>query len=920
MTGFLFESGPRRGERVTLAEDRVYTVGSAPECDIRIDDELVSPIHCKIRGKEGRFYVKDAGSENGTLVNDRPVEVVRLEPGDKLALGTTILTFLGDESDERVGKELDGYRILERIGRGGMGTVYRAEQLSLHREVALKVLPPELGRDATFRERFLREARAAAQLNHPNIVQVYDAGEADGLLFYAMEFVPGGTIEDRILASPGGLPLDEALRYLSDAAQALDYAANKGIVHRDVKPENLMITELGGVKLADLGLAHPVRGDRDDAGRFGTPHFLAPEQARGEPVDIRADLYSLGATFYRMLTGETMYHGRTAREIVRKQIQEPPPPLRAKRPDVPEAIERIYLKLVAKDPDERFSTPAELLSAIEEARGRPRRRRALLLGVLGVLAAAAAASLWPTSTSEAPPVAVGNSLGAPVEPARSPAPTDLAEDLERQRLALERQARENEAMAALLRLEEELDAVPAEEAVRRLGEFAAAHEGTEAAEKALRHARDLEEEIAERRRREAQTVAAVEKAAAALDRALEALDRSGPAEALRAIATWGGAPEALRDREALVAARARAAERLARWIEERLERVEKEAREAIAADDIESASARIEELRSLGELTGEVPAGLEALAQALTRARGLAEELAAAREEAERRLHRARRRADLATLRYDPLFAEAAEAARAHRFGDARQALERIVERLATDDYRRAAVRRLEDARAAERMVAEWAARIASSAGTATVTHPLRGVSARIVEFDRQRQAVLLEVRRGAAASRGYVDLTEFAAPERFVEIYLAGSSDSSSDAPAVARALLIHRLGRLAETASGIAAILADYDPQRGWTDEQRAALAQLRPPPVSCELLDRALADAGEAAEEVRARIAREGEAQAELEKALAPFLAQNAAGFRNAAEALEAFCRRYAETDVFLALHPVLAGLDSPWEPRP
>ncbi|MFG0318069.1 MAG: FHA domain-containing protein, partial [Planctomycetota bacterium JB042] len=223
MPVLIYETGPRKGQTIRLEEGGVYVLGRDPRAQVPIDDELASRQHAKLRGKDGRYFVKDATSSNGTLVNDARVDLAELSSGDKVTVGTTILTFLSDQEAGGDGRTLGGYKLLQRLGRGGMGTVFRALQLSLNREVALKILSPELSRDPSFPDRFLKEARAAGQLNHPNIVQVYDVDREGGLVFYAMEFVPGGTVEDR-LNKEGALPVDEALRLLLDAAKGLQYA------------------------------------------------------------------------------------------------------------------------------------------------------------------------------------------------------------------------------------------------------------------------------------------------------------------------------------------------------------------------------------------------------------------------------------------------------------------------------------------------------------------------------------------------------------------------------------------------------------------------------------------------------------------------------------------------------------------------
>src|SRR6185436_5290982 len=237
----------------------------------------------------------------------------------------------------------------------GMGTVYRAIQISLDREVAFKVLSPDLVKDKAFVEQFFREARAAGQLNHPHIVSVYDVGQIGDTYYYSMEFVRGGSLEDR-LREEGKLPVPEVLRIALEATMALEYAESHHIVHRDIKPDNLMLAEDGRVRVADLGLALSLKSSADHKGQpiLGTPHFISPEQALRREVDIRSDLYSLGATMYRMLAGQTVFTGTSAEEIIKKAVREEPQPLRKLNPEVPEKVAVLVHRLLEKDPADRL--------------------------------------------------------------------------------------------------------------------------------------------------------------------------------------------------------------------------------------------------------------------------------------------------------------------------------------------------------------------------------------------------------------------------------------------------------------------------------------------------------------------------------------------------------------------------------------
>lgn len=262
-----------------------------------------------------------------------------------------------------------GYEIYEKIGHGAMGAVYRARQLSFDRPVALKVLSAELSNDPTFVERFLREARAVARLSHPNIVAGIDAGEVGGLHYYVMEFIDGTTTQG-LLRSRGTLSETECARIGAAVARALDHASHHGIIHRDVKPQNIMVGKEGTVKLCDLGLAKRL-GNTDpsltaDGIAIGTPYYISPELARGEhDVDIRSDLYSLGATLYHLATGEPPFRAENYALILKKHVSEAPLHPRRVIPSLSEEFCRILLRCLEKTPADRYLHPAQVAQDFE---------------------------------------------------------------------------------------------------------------------------------------------------------------------------------------------------------------------------------------------------------------------------------------------------------------------------------------------------------------------------------------------------------------------------------------------------------------------------------------------------------------------------------------------------------------------------
>ena len=271
------------------------------------------------------------------------------------------------------GQQFAGYEIIAEIGRGGMGAVFQARQISLQRPVALKILPPHMAGDAGYLARFQAEAVAAASLNHPNIVQVFAAGESEGIEYIAMEFVEGETIQHR-LRRCGRLPLTEALDVAYHVASALDYAWQSAqLIHRDVKPDNIFLAQNGAVKLGDFGLAKFLREGASSVTLtghvMGSPHFISPEQARGlRDVDFRADLYSLGCTLHCLMTGRTVFEGPDFVSIVLKQVNDVPAPITTLLPDCPASINRLLARLLEKDREKRPQSYAELVELIVHAR------------------------------------------------------------------------------------------------------------------------------------------------------------------------------------------------------------------------------------------------------------------------------------------------------------------------------------------------------------------------------------------------------------------------------------------------------------------------------------------------------------------------------------------------------------------------
>ena len=264
------------------------------------------------------------------------------------------------------------YELDREIGRGGMGIVYKAKDKRLKRHVAVKLLPPELAFRGEIRSRFLKEAETAAQLSHPNIVPIYSVDERDGLVYFVMAFVPGENLAARI-HSAGRLPPDEVRRILKETADALAYAHERGVVHRDIKPDNILLSSDDGerVMVTDFGIARAVSEGSDSrltatGMAIGTPAYMSPEQSMGErEIDGRADLYALGVVGYQMLAGELPFNAPSTPALLVKQISERPTPVDVHRPDAPPDLARAVMMLLEKEPANRFPSAEALVVALE---------------------------------------------------------------------------------------------------------------------------------------------------------------------------------------------------------------------------------------------------------------------------------------------------------------------------------------------------------------------------------------------------------------------------------------------------------------------------------------------------------------------------------------------------------------------------
>ena len=274
---------------------------------------------------------------------------------------------------QRLGK----YEVQAEIGRGGMGIVYRGYDSLLDRPVAIKVLAPHLVWEPGFVERFLREARTAARLKHAGIVAIYDVGQQGNDYYIVMEYLEGQTLSN-LIRQQGALPTGQALAILQPLAAALDFAHQQGLVHRDVKPSNVVVHPGGHVTLTDFGVARAAHETRltTTGALVGTPQYMSPEQAQGEEVDHRTDIYSLGVVAYETLAGQGPFDATTPHAVLHRVIYDPPPPVRARHPDLPPEIDDVLATALAKEPASRYQTAGEFVGDLEAAvTGRPARPR-----------------------------------------------------------------------------------------------------------------------------------------------------------------------------------------------------------------------------------------------------------------------------------------------------------------------------------------------------------------------------------------------------------------------------------------------------------------------------------------------------------------------------------------------------------------
>ena len=311
--------------------------------------------HCQTPLPSDGRYCSNCGRPSGEI----PAHVSPAEPTEELR--------------KRLSQTLEGrYEIIKLLGRGGMAVVFLAKDLTLERQVAIKVLPPEMSHDAKLIPRFQQEAKTAAKLDHPNIIPIYRVESEAGLVYFVMKYVTGNSLDQ--LLDQGPVPFDTARRILREAALALGHAHKRGIVHRDVKPANIMLEADGRVMLTDFGISKALDGGSALTGTgaiIGTPHYMAPEQAKGGEVDGRADQYSLGVVGHHLLTGKQPFEG-SSHSILYKHVFESPPRIFEARPDAPADLCAALDRALSKEPEKRFATMEEFATAVSGERTGPR--------------------------------------------------------------------------------------------------------------------------------------------------------------------------------------------------------------------------------------------------------------------------------------------------------------------------------------------------------------------------------------------------------------------------------------------------------------------------------------------------------------------------------------------------------------------
>ncbi len=403
--------GETQGGAFKVTPDKGFVIGRSADADYTLQDQSISRRHCRVVSRDGRYFLEDLGSQNGTAVNGKRIEKPReIREGDVIEIGESSLRVVGDrplvvsedepaseegagpgkricpacgtafsgracpacrKTDPAVREVIPGYHLEERIGEGAMGEIFKARQVFMDRLVAVKVLKFAAQPSEQSIGKFLREAKTEGRINHPNIVQVHDAGRAGDLHYIVMEYVDGVDLKRR-LEKESRLSLSESLRIAVEVAKALQAAFREKVVHRDIKPGNILLSRTGAVKLADFGLSKSL--DRAGLSGFtrhgtgmGTPNYIPPEQAQNAVyADFRADIYALAATTYHMVSGRPPFTGKSLGAVIKSVLNDEPPSLTSLRSECPPELETVLARALAKDPQDRFQNPSEFLASLQK--------------------------------------------------------------------------------------------------------------------------------------------------------------------------------------------------------------------------------------------------------------------------------------------------------------------------------------------------------------------------------------------------------------------------------------------------------------------------------------------------------------------------------------------------------------------------
>jgi len=901
-----YENGPDKGKTIELKEEVTYTVGSDMRCSIVVRDPGAAPIHFRLKGVKGTYHIRDEKTESGTLVNHEKTIQAALDLGDKIQIGSTVLAFTDSaRGNAFIGKKIGGYRIVEQVGLGGMGRVFKAIQVSLNREVALKLLSTRLTRDPAFVKKFTEEARAAAALTHPNVIQVYDVGSEGNFHYYSMEFAQGGTVDEQLSAEEP-IPVARAVEIIRDAAGGLAFAESLGIVHQDIKPQNLMIDKFNVTKIADMGLATSVE-DAEAGGNeiVGTPHFISPERIRRTELDIRSDIYSLGCTFYMILTGRTPFTGETTREILLKQLKEEPTPIREIRSDVPETVCNVVERMMQKDPAERYPGVEALLEDLQAISGRSKGKGVLVATVVVVVALAAAAYFILTSQKD-------DISTAPVTPVTEIDPIEpdpaLREEMETQQKRMAELEASNDYLSIPIDLDREMK-------LARLDAIVSRYAGTDTAARASEEAVAIREAIArdqtlaeekERRLGSLRTAAETRIATCVREQrfydAMVAADRVG-ADGVGAGALSANIPEVSALREEMATSVQKS---IAAWFS----RISEDA--AAQAEGKEFTAAKETVRSALGALrppsTVAEPKSFAFLDEKIT-----------ALDTLETRIVTAHRTEQLALLNADLHALSSWGDPCKERDSVLGLEFSRSAEKpgLATSEYARYSDKLCAALTAGEDLVNRLKTCLAESKiADETVKHPVRGSNCTILGLTEKGDGLRLSVR---GASIVNVPFAEFSRAGAFVDLVENRFPMNGADRLGLARAAMLVGAARASADLAPLTEAIAAYSDKEGWTDALRARAEAVRPPRVEFFTLLQRLAhkaasedpSLGAARDALIEEAAREKAAMEIFASILVPFRTKDPGlHFQESVDTLRLFATEYTDT-FFFRYTSVLVG---------